>query len=171
MRPDLRSLLRPPPFREMLGGWEAVDSLGGNTMRSTIQVLLVLALFMGTTVAAAAPPKDKEDAPDVVTGRVRQITTSVDEYEDGRVVTKHTALVLVLTVERTTPDNNRVVKAGDTITVRWERVTWPSRAVGHTYDVKEKAFIRAWLARQCGGEGFYVIDNPDGIEAVVSQGK
>jgi hypothetical protein len=140
-------------------------------MRPTLQVLLVLVLFMGATAAGAAPPKDKEDAPDVVAGTVQQLTTSVDKYEDGRVVTKHSALVKVETVERTTADNGRVIKAGDTITVRWGRVTWPSRAVGHTYDVQEKATVRAFLARQCGGEGFYVIDNADGLETLDGQGR
>jgi hypothetical protein len=140
-------------------------------MRPTLQVLLVLVLFLGTTAAGAAPPKDKEDAPDVVTGTVQQLTTSVDKHEDGRVVTKHTALVKVETVERTTVDNGRVIKAGDTITVRRGRVTWPSQTVGHTYDVEENATIRAYLGRQCGGEGFYVIDNADGIKKLDRQGK
>src|SRR5262249_44186631 len=82
----------------------------------------------------------------------------------------HTALLKVEWVEITTADNGRVIKAGGTITVRWERVTWPSRTTGHTYDVSEKATIRAYLARQCGGEGFYVIDNPAGIEKLDRQG-
>jgi hypothetical protein len=140
-------------------------------MRRALQVLLVLVLFMGTTLAAAAPPKDMKDAPEVVTGTVQKLTSSVDTYEDGRVVTKHTALVKVETVERTTVDNGRVIRAGDTITVRWGLVTWPSQTVGHTYDVKEKATIRAYLGRQCGGEGFYVIDNADGMEKLDRQGK
>jgi hypothetical protein len=133
-------------------------------MCPTLRVLLVLNLFLGATAAGAAPPKDKKDAPDVVTGTVQQLTTSVDKYEDGRVVTKHTALLKVEAVERTTIDNGRVLKAGTTITVRWKRVAWPPRTTGHTYDVSEKATIRAYLARECGGEGFYVIDNPEGIE-------
>ena len=140
-------------------------------MRLTFQVLLVLVLFTGAIAAGAAPPKDKEDAPEVITGSVQQLTTSVDNYEDGRVVTNHTALVKVETGERTTIDNGRVLKAGGTITVRWGRVTWPSRTTGHTYDVKEKAAIRAGPARQCGGEGFYVIDNADGIENLDGPGK
>jgi hypothetical protein len=140
-------------------------------MRPTLLVLLVLVLFVGATISPAAPPKDKEDAPDVVTGTVQKLTTSVDKYEDGRVVTKHTALVKVETVERTTVDNGKVIKAGDTITVRWGCVTWPSQTIGHTYDVSEKATIRAWLGRQCGGEGFYVIDNAEGIETLARQGK
>ncbi|HEY7311933.1 MAG TPA: hypothetical protein VH643_21395 [Gemmataceae bacterium] len=141
-------------------------------MRPIFQVLLVLVLFLGATVAAAAPPKDKEDASEVVTGKVRQLNTSVDKHEDGRVVTKHTALVWVTKVERTTPDNGRVLKAGRMITVRWSRVTWQSgRAVGHTYEVQEKTAVRAWLGRQCGGEGFYIIDNAAGLETLNKQGK
>src|SRR5262249_5787861 len=157
----VRSSLRSPPFPEMLAGGEAAGSAEGKTILRTLQVLLLLVLFMGATRAAAAPPKDKEDASEVVTGTVKKLTTSVDNYEDGRVVTKHTALVKVETVERTTVDNGRVIRAGGTITVRWGRVTWPSRTTGHTYDVKEKAAIRAWPARQCGGEGFSVLDNAD----------
>ena len=120
-------------------------------MRPTLQALLGIVLFMGATLAPAAPPKDKEDAPDVVTGTVQKLTTSVDQYEDGRAVTQHTALVKVEAVERTTLDNGRVIKAGDTITVRWKRLTWASRTVGYTYDVNENATIRVYLARQCGG--------------------
>ena len=140
-------------------------------MRPTPRVLPALALLVGAAAAAAAPPKDKGDAPDVVTGTVQTLTASVDRYEDGRVVTRHTASVKVGAVERATADNGRVVKAGDTITVRWARVTRPSGAVGHTYDVQEKAAIRAYLTRQCGGEGFYVIDNAGGIEALDGPGR
>src|SRR5262249_2353613 len=116
----------PRPFVRCWSGVKPRIHQGGNTMHPTLQVLLGLILFMGASVAAAAPPKDKEDPPDVVPGTVQKLTTSVDQYDDGRVVTKHTALVTVETVERTTPDSGRVIKAGETITVRWDRVTWPT---------------------------------------------
>jgi hypothetical protein len=134
-------------------------------MRATLQGLFVLILvFMGAKLGTAAPPTDKDDAPDIVIGIVQKLTISEDKYDDGRVVTKHTALVKVQVVQKTTPDSSRVVKVGDTITVRWSRVDRPSKTTGHTYDVQEKASVRAFLMRQCGGEGFRTIDHATAIE-------
>jgi hypothetical protein len=99
---------------------------------------------------------------------LQRIEVTEEKYDD-RVITKHTAILKVESVERTTLDQNRVVRAGDTITVRWSRVDWPSKTAGHRYDVKEKAI--AYLARQCGGERFYVIDNANGIETLPSSDK
>jgi hypothetical protein len=139
-----------------------------------MRAILLVILFLGsgiTSTVLAAPPKEKDDAPEVVTGSVQRMDVSEDKYDDGRVVTKHTLILKVETVERTTLDQNRVVRAGDTITVRWSRVDWSSKTTGHRYDVNEKATVRAYLARQCGGEGFYVIDNAGGIEMVTSEDK
>jgi hypothetical protein len=138
---------------------------GGQTMRRILQVLLVVIVTsVGGAFSSAAPPKDKDDAPDVVIGIVQKLTTSEDKYDDGRVVTKHTALVKVQVVQKATPDSSRVVKVGDTITVRWSQVTRPSGSTGYTYDVREKESIRAYLMRQCGCEGFCTIDNATAIE-------
>lgn len=140
-------------------------------MRATSTILFVLIIISASTIAAAKPPKDKADAPEVIAGYVQQLTMRVDNYDDGRVITQHTAVIEVDVVERTTSDNGRVVKAGDTITVRWSRVDWPKRTVGHKYDVEEKTIVRAYLARQCGGEGFYVIDNREGLAKVDKEAK
>src|SRR5262249_28096257 len=128
-------------------------------MRPILQPLLVLVVLMvGGAFGTAAPPKDKDDAPDVFIGIVQELTMDEAKYDDGRVVTKHTALVKVQFVQKATPDSRRVVKVGDTITVRWSQVTRPSGTIGHTFDVREKESIRAYLMRQCGGEGFCTID-------------
>ena len=132
-------------------------------MRPTLQGLFVLILFLGAASAAAKLPKDKAEAPDVITGTVLQVSAREDKYDDGRVITKHTATIKVHTVERTTPDKARTVKAGDTITVYWSRVAWRARAIGHIFEVREFAAVRAYLHRQCGGEGFFVIDNAQGL--------
>jgi hypothetical protein len=132
-------------------------------MRPTFQGLLVLVLFMISTAAGAKLPKDKDEAPDVITGTVLQVSAREDRYDDGRVITKHTATIKVHTVEKTTADKARTVKAGDTITVYWSHVAWPARATGHIYAVREFAAVRAYLHRQCGGDGFFVIDNAQGI--------
>ncbi len=132
-------------------------------MRPTFQGLLALVLFLVTASASAKPPKDRADAPDVITGTVLDVSAREDSYGDGRVVTKHTATVKVHAIEKTTPDKARVVRAGDTITVYWSRVAWPARATGHTYDVRKFAAVRAYLHRQCGGEGFFVIDNAQAL--------
>jgi hypothetical protein len=134
-------------------------------MRAILQGLFVLILLMiGVNFGTAAPPKDKDDAPDVFIGIVQELTMEEVKYDDGRVVTKHTALVKVQFVQKATPDSYRVVKVGDTITVRWSQVTRPSGTVGHKFDVREKESIRAYLMRQCGGEGFLPIDNATAIE-------
>jgi hypothetical protein len=141
-------------------------------MRPTIQGLFVLVLFAAAgAVAKAELPKDKEDAPDVVTGILQKLDVSEDKYDDGRVVTKYTAEVKVETVEKTTLDNNRVIKAGDTITVRWDHLVWSSRTTGYAYDVKEKETIRAYLFPRCGGDGYVVIDNRYAIEKIERAGK
>lgn len=138
-------------------------------MLSTLRVLLVLVLVV--RVGGAAPPKDKGDAPEVVTGTLLQLTNSINRYEDGRVVTKYVAVLKVEKVERTTPDNNRVVKVGDSVTLRWSRVTFRDGTVrgGHTYSVHEKDVVRAWLARLCGGGDFYPIDNVGALETISGQ--
>ena len=134
-------------------------------MRAILRGLFVLILPMiGVNFGTAAPPKDKDDAPDVFIGLVQELTMDQDKYDDGRVVTKHTALVKVQFVQKTTPDSSRVVKVGDTITVRWSQVTRSSGTIGHTFDVREKESIRAYLMRHCGGEGFCTIDNATAIE-------
>jgi len=132
-------------------------------MRATFPIFLVLIVVSASTIAAAAPPKEKDEAPEVIVGYVQQLTMRVNNYDDGRVITQHTAVIEVDVVVRTTSDNGRVVKAGDTITVRWSRVDWNKRTIGYKYDVEEKAIVRAYLARQCGGEGFYVIHNAEGL--------
>src|ERR1700736_3513195 len=73
-------------------------------MRAHFQAFVFLGVAFGAAVAAAAPPKEKDDAPEVVTGTVQRIEVSEDKYDDGRVVTKHTAILKVETVERTTLD-------------------------------------------------------------------
>ncbi|HJZ53778.1 MAG TPA: hypothetical protein VKE74_02410 [Gemmataceae bacterium] len=140
-------------------------------MRSTLRVLLGLVLVVWVGVASAAPPKDKDDAPEVVTGTLQQLTCSVDRYEDGRVVTKYVAVLKVEKVERTTTDNNRVVKDGDVLTLRWSHLTWrDGTSGGHTYSVHEKDVVRAWLARHCGpGNIFYPIDNASALEKISGQ--
>jgi hypothetical protein len=141
-------------------------------MRPTIQGLLVLVLFAAAgAVATAELPKDRADAPDVVTGTVRKLDVSEDKYDDGRVVTSYTALVKVETVEKTTRDNNRIIKPDDTITVRWGQVIRTSGSVGYSYDVKEKAAIRAYLFPRCGGDGYVTIDNRYAIEKIDGAGK
>jgi hypothetical protein len=135
-------------------------------MRPIFQGLLVLILLIGSTTAAAKLPKDRAEAPEVITGTVLEVSARADRYDDGRVVTKHTATIKVHAVERTTPDKGRTVKAGDTITVYWSRVEWARgtpRAIGHIYDVRQFAAVRAYLHRQCGGEGFFVIDNAQAL--------
>jgi len=140
-------------------------------MRSTLRVLLGLVLVVWVGVASAAPPKDKDDAPEVVTGTLQQLTSSVDRYEDGRVMTKYVAVLKVEKVERTTPDNNRVVKEGDVLTLRWSHLTRKDgSSAGHTYSVHEKDAVRAWLARHCGpGNNFYPIDNTSALEEISGQ--
>ena len=139
-------------------------------MQAYLRAFLCLGVAFSPTIAVAAPPKEKDDAPEVVIGTLQRIDVTEEKYDD-RVITKHTVILKVESVERTTLDQNRVVRAGDTITVRWSRVDWPSKTAGHRYDVKEKATVRAYLARQCGGEGFYVIDNAGGIETIPSSDK
>jgi hypothetical protein len=136
-------------------------------MRLTIQGLLVLVLFAAASVVAtAALPKEKEEANDVVTGTVQKLTVDEDRYDDGRVVTRYTALVKVEMVEKTTPDNNRIIKTGDTISIRWSHLTRSSGTIGYTYDVTEKAAIRAYLFPRCGGDGYVLIDNRYAIEKI-----
>jgi hypothetical protein len=133
-------------------------------MCPTSRIVLILLELIAANRVTAAPPKEKADAPEVVTGTVQTLNTAVDRYEDGRVVTKWTAVVTVAIVEHTTPDGGRVVKYGDTITIRWSILTAPGRSVGHRHDVHEGAIIRGWLARRCGGGDFYPIDNAQAIE-------
>src|SRR5262249_35907640 len=137
--------------------------IGGNTMRATFPIFLVLIVVSASTMAAAAPPKEKDEAPEVIVGDVQQRAMRVNNYDDGRVITQHTAVSEVDAVLKTTSEHGRVVKAGDTITARWSRVDWNKRTIGYKYDVEEKAIVRAYLARQCGGEGFYVIHNAEGL--------
>jgi hypothetical protein len=136
-------------------------------MRAILQGLFVLLLLTVMNVVAIAElPKEKDDALDVVTGTVQKLTVDEDKYDDGRVVTKYTALVKVETVEKTTLDNNRLIKAGETITVLWSQLVRPSGTVGYAYDVKEKAAIRAYLFPRCGGNGYVTIDNRYAIETI-----
>ena len=140
-------------------------------MRTTLRVLLGLVLVVWVGVAGAAPPKDKDDAPEVVTGTLQELTSTVDRYEDGRVITKYVAVLKVEKVERTTPDNNRVLKDGDVLTLRWSHVMRKDgSSASHTYGVLEKDTIRAWLARYCGpGNNFYPIDNAGALEKISGQ--
>src|SRR5271169_1558572 len=95
--------------------------------RIPMRAILVVILFLGSGISStvsAAPPKEKDDAPEVVVGTLQRIEVSEEKHDD-RVITKHTAILKVETVERTTMDQLRVVRAGDTITVRWSRVDWP----------------------------------------------
>jgi hypothetical protein len=135
-------------------------------MHPTLRVLLVLTLVLRAGAAGAQPPKEKEDAPEVVTGVVKKYTTDVNSYEDGRVITKYTIVLKVETVERTTPDSNRNLKEGDTITIRWSTVQRSGEIVGYSYDVKEGRIVRAWLARYCGSPDFYIIHNAKGLEKI-----
>jgi hypothetical protein len=136
-------------------------------MRAIIQALFVLVLFAAVgAVATAELPKEKDDALDVVTGTLQKLDVDEDRYDDGRVVTKYTAQLKVDTVEKTTLDNNRIIKAGDTITVLWSRLTGPSGNTGYSYDVQEKAPVRAYLFPRCGGNGYVTIDNRYALEKI-----
>jgi hypothetical protein len=139
-------------------------------MRSTLRVLLVLAPVAWVGVAGAAPPKEKDDAPEVVTGTLQKLESTVDRYEDGRVITSYTAVLKVDKVERTTTDNNRIVKDGDTLTLSWSHARRDGSTAGHAYSVHNDDVVRAWLARYCGpGQNFYPIDNANAIERISGQ--
>jgi hypothetical protein len=136
-------------------------------MRSTLRVLLVLALVAWVGVAGAAPPKEKDEATEVVTGTLQKLESSVEEFADGRVVTKYTAVIKVVTVERAT--SNRDVKEGDTINLRWNHLTRRNGGpgTGHTYSVHDDDLVRAWLAPHCGpGKNFYPIDNDGALKRI-----
>ena len=143
-------------------------------MRPILGGLLGFCLLMWGGVASAALPKDKADAPDVVTATVQKVTTSEDRYDNGLVVTKHIAVIKIETVERTTQrtvqNKGQVLKAGDTVTVYWSQATRPSTGtVGHVYSVHEKEVIRAWLHPACNCADFFPIDNASAIETISRQ--
>jgi len=127
----------------------------------------VLCLLLGwVRFASAAPPTERLDATDFISGTAKSVTTSVEHYDNGRELVRHTLILKVDTVHRSTEDNHRIIKIGDTITIRWSQVKRPSHTFGYTYEVSEGAAIRAWLGRQCGGPGFYPINHPRAIEIV-----
>jgi hypothetical protein len=141
----------------------------GTAMRSTLRVLLGFALVAWVGVAGAAPPKEKDEATEVVTGTIRELTSDVDKYEDGRVSVKYTAVLKVDKVELTTLDSaRRVVKEGDTLTIRWSHMTRrDGSTAGHKYSVHESDVVRVWLCRYCGMRpDFYPIENDKAFEKI-----
>jgi hypothetical protein len=125
----------------------------------------LLSLALVSTTRAERPPQPRSAATDVIVGTVEKVTTSTSPFGGDGVSTTYMATVKVDKVEKGTN-----VKEGDTITVSWYKVTKsPSRplpgAYGHSYPVKEKGQIRAWLLK---GKPFGVIYNSGGIETIKS---
>ena len=133
----------------------------------TLPLVAVLSLVVVAGARAERPPQQKNTATDVIVGTVEKVTARTSPFGGDGVSTTYAATIKVTKVEK-----GKNVKEGDTINVSWYRVTKsPSRplpgAYGHSYPVKEKGQIRAWLLKG-KGETFGVIYNSAGIEAIKS---
>jgi hypothetical protein len=135
-------------------------------MSPTIKASAVSFVLAWFGVVSAAPPTERVDASDFVTGTAKEFTTSAERIDNGREIIRHYLILKVDSVHRTTPDSNRTIKKGDTITIRWSPAKQDSKTFGMTHDAAEGAVIRAWLGRYCSSPDFYPIDHPRAIEIV-----
>jgi hypothetical protein len=128
----------------------------------------VAAVMVGVVASASRaerPPEYRKDADAILVGKVTKVTTKEEKFGGDGVMTHYTADVEVTKVEK-----GEDVKAGETVTVKWFRVTKrPTRpiagAFGHSYPVKEKDEAKFWLMGSAK-KGFDVIYNKDGVEKV-----
>ncbi len=125
----------------------------------------VLVGLTGTIASAERPPEKRQDAAAVVVGKIQKIETKESAFGGDGVRTDYTAEVVVASVDR-----GDGVKVGDTIKVKWFRVTKnPSNpfpgAYGHNYPVKKDDEAKFWLMGDAKS-GFEVIYNSQGVERV-----
>jgi hypothetical protein len=133
-------------------------------MRTAVIAVLVVGLTTAIS-RAERPPQKRDEADAVVVGKVKKITTKETEFGGDGTRTDYTA-----EVEVTKADKGDDVKAGETIKVKWFRVTkTPSKplagAYGHAYKIKKDDEAKFWLMGSAK-KGFEVIYNSDGVEKV-----
>lgn len=127
------------------------------------RTFLLAALVLAAEARAERPPQQKDTATDVVVGTVEKIKTDEKKFFDDGVRSEYTATVKVEKADKGD------LKAGDTISVKWFRVTrFPSKpvagAAGHAYPAaKEKETVKVWLIKSKDGT-YGVIYNKDGME-------
>jgi hypothetical protein len=149
-------------------------------MKKHLFVVLVL-LIVVFTAQAERPPQPRDKAKLVMSGTVTKLTTKTSTFAYDGVRTDYTAELVVENAEtgngvtlqtpKETKDRVKMVKAGDTITVTWFRVTTrPTKplpgAYGHDYAIKEKDKAKFWLMDRGPNvpEGVWVvIYNKDGV--------
>ncbi|MFO0845232.1 MAG: hypothetical protein U0797_23095 [Gemmataceae bacterium] len=127
---------------------------------------VIAALMAGLALPMARaerPPERREDADAVVVGKVKKVATKMEEFGGDGVATHFTAEVEVAKV-----DKGEGLKAGQTIRVKWFRVTkTPTKpiagAFGHVYKIDKGDEARFWLMGS-PKKGFEVIYNRDGVE-------
>jgi hypothetical protein len=124
---------------------------------------LVVLLTCTPLVRAERPPEKRADADAVVVGKVKKVTTKEIEFGGDGTRTDYTA-----EVEVTRADKGDDVKVGETIKVKWFRVTkTPSKplagAYGHAYKIEKDDEAKFWLMGSAK-KGFDVIYNSDGVE-------
>ena len=137
-------------------------------MKKCLSVILAVLVF-AAMAQAERPPQSRDKAKLVVSGTVKKIATKTSSFGGDGIRTDYTAEVAVDSVEK-----GGKVKAGDTISVTWFRVTKAptgpiNGAFGHSYAIKEKDKAKFWLVQ--GGSGspdrsWVIIYNGNGVEKI-----